>query len=346
MGHFVNTEKKFSPITENSKIDIRHINDVNYIHHYTSVDGLYSILEHQSLRFSNIKYMNDSSEVTIGLQLFLEKIQKLTSKSSLKDFSNIKFELFEKFYKIFSEHIFVCSFSLAEDDLMMWNYYTKTKDGYGFNIKFDPYVFFENIVRKNQELIKYATLYYGMVNYFDEEEYIDFASDPKFLKLLICFLLFFYRDKKSKEIRENILDLFKLYRKAKNDRSNKNNISSFLFNNDTHKTELIDTMGIVRFIKNNSYRNEKEFRIVISLDNDEAVQKLKEAGIYKYRNQNGIFIPYLDIKFDIKDVLGIKISPTKPNNLVKESLEGFCSFCGIKNPKEIISDSTIPSRYI
>lgn len=94
------------------------------IFHYTSISGLQGILEHKKLRFTNIKYMNDKDEIFAGLESMLKE-------------GNIPEEKADKLREAFRSEVlqtFVCCFSLEEDSLPMWNYYTKEINNQGYNI--------------------------------------------------------------------------------------------------------------------------------------------------------------------------------------------------------------------
>ena len=52
---------------QNSKLKFQKGHWAKLIYHYTSIGGLESILRNKTLRFTNIKYMNDKDEVIAGL---------------------------------------------------------------------------------------------------------------------------------------------------------------------------------------------------------------------------------------------------------------------------------------
>ena len=109
------------------------------IYHYTSIGGLQGILQSKTLRFTNIKYMNDKDEITAGLE-------------SVAQACKVSEEDREKLLSAFTSHgtqTFVCCFSLDEDSLPMWNYYTKEINNQGYNIEFDDKKLVESILRSN-----------------------------------------------------------------------------------------------------------------------------------------------------------------------------------------------------
>lgn len=100
------------------------------VYHYTSGQGLFSILNSQSLQCSNLRFMNDPSEGSYFEQLIDELC-------SLKDeFKFIHDTLYNKSYRqavLSPTEKFVASFSKNGDSLSMWNYYSKG-NGYNFGI--------------------------------------------------------------------------------------------------------------------------------------------------------------------------------------------------------------------
>lgn len=76
---------------------------------------------------------------------------------------------------------FVCCFSLDEDSLPMWNYYTKEINNQGYNIEFDDRKLAESILRNNSALDGCA-LSFGMVYYSKN-------NDSAFSKIIVDEIL-------------------------------------------------------------------------------------------------------------------------------------------------------------
>ena len=112
---------------QKSKLKFKKGQRAKSVYHYTSIGGLESILRNKTLRFTNIKYMNDKDEIIAGLD------------SIAKD-CNASDEVREQMRLAITNlgmQLFVCCFSLKEDSLPMWNYYTKEINSQGYNIEFD-----------------------------------------------------------------------------------------------------------------------------------------------------------------------------------------------------------------
>ena len=127
---------------QKSKLKFKKGQRAKSVYHYTSIGGLESILRNKTLRFTNIKYMNDKDEIIAGLD------------SIAKD-CNASDEVREQMRLAITNlgmQLFVCCFSLKEDSLPMWNYYTKEINSQGYNIEFDDKKLVESILRSNPVL--------------------------------------------------------------------------------------------------------------------------------------------------------------------------------------------------
>lgn len=126
----------------------------NAIFHYTSIGGLDGILSNKTLRFTNIRYMNDKDEISAGIKSLEKKLAALgvqQKSPSLEDLSDEK-------------QVFVCCFSLNGDSLPMWYYYTKDINSQGYNIEFDSKQLVQSILQKN-ELLDGCDIAFGIVDY-------------------------------------------------------------------------------------------------------------------------------------------------------------------------------------
>jgi hypothetical protein len=97
--------------------------------------------------------------------------------------------------------------------------------------------------------------------------------------------------------------------------------------------------------KRQEFSEEDEVRMVFSIDKYN-YEQVKRDKLVKFREINGIMIPFIDIKFDKECVKGIKISPTYQEELAKEGVRIMLDnkmYDHISNNKITISD--IPFRY-
>lgn len=144
---------------QKSKLAFKKGTKAKSIYHYTSIGGLQGILSSKTLRFTNIKYMNDKDEIIAGL----DSMAKACSASE---------EEREALLYSFMSHgtqTFVCCFSLEEDSLPMWNYYTKEINSQGYNIEFDDKKLVESILRNNA-VLDGCDFAFGIVDYSKDND--------------------------------------------------------------------------------------------------------------------------------------------------------------------------------
>ena len=266
------------------------------IFHYTSAAGLEGILK-GNIWFSDIKYLNDSSECGYIYALIPKCLKGLDlNKNFIKILNSInKYQVDKNFY--------VACFSKNPNCLELWNYYTKTTNGVGYNVEFLKSCLFM------------ITLYYvhGKVIY----------SKTKQIKLL----------------KEILLEHNKFYIKN-NKILNKNSSKKKMF-----IANLITLLELYNlFFKHPTFKNEKEYRVVIYNPDDTLTQTNLIEESLKHRILNGLFIPYLEIPINKSNIKSIKISTNNENSLYENGVKSLLisnKLAFIKN----ISSSKIPKRY-
>jgi hypothetical protein len=106
--------------------------------------------------------------------------------------------------------------------------------------------------------------------------------------------------------------------------------------------DLIDLESLV--FKHPAFINEEEFRIVFSINRKNSA-KIEHEKIIRFRESNGIIIPYLHISFDKRSINEVIISPTQQDSRAKGSLLMLLHNCGYTHIKEEqITISDIPIR--
>jgi len=101
------------------------------IYHYTSLEGLISIIEDQSLYCTNIHFLNDKKEYQYGVDLILKVIEGMKSEDNYFGVINMIMKKIDLIYK--SERYVTC-FSKNGDLLSQWRAYGN--DGKGVSIGF------------------------------------------------------------------------------------------------------------------------------------------------------------------------------------------------------------------
>ena len=113
------------------------------LYHYTKPEKLLNILESGTIRFSNALYLNDKEEVTYSYKLIVNLIEEMPN-LNIELFSNIKTYFYKKYKNIVDGNdsflnkyeYYTISFSTDNDNLTLWNNYSKGQKYTGYNIGF------------------------------------------------------------------------------------------------------------------------------------------------------------------------------------------------------------------
>lgn len=312
MGEFIDTSIKYSEI-DNSELFADCCINQNNIYHYTSMSGLKGIVENESLWFTDIKYMNDMEEVKAGIDHAHEIVERMPEdfKAKGKDALN---------HILDGEgRTFIACFSLDNDSLGLWNYYTKDINNSGINLSFDFKKLVKTILIKN-EVLDGCILSCGIVDY--STQFKNSYVERSVKNLEAFFLNFFRKNIPYVDVPVLIYDGIK---------------KCFCYQ---------PLKEIFFYVKRCCFRHENEFRIVITVPKNKS-EKIIKSGIYKFREGNGVLIPYLDIKFDLTSINGITIAPTLKSDLIDRSLKDFFEYKGIDSNQltEGVKRSVIPIRF-
>ncbi len=125
-----------------------------------------------------------------------------------------------------------------------------------------------------------------------------------------------------------------------------NDLPIFFYNGQNCSFEKNPSGDYLYFIKRDCFKQEREFRIVITVP-DEQLVDMKEKGVYKFRIGNGILVPFLELKFSSDVVKSIRISPTVQSDLVELSIEDFLKYCDfeVEDWNDFIRTSDVPVRF-
>lgn len=284
-------------------------NDTDYtIYHYTKPEKLLNILSGETIRFSNVLYLNDKEEVAYSYRLIINLIAE-TPDLNTDLFEKIKNHFDNKYKNIVDGNsdlinkleYFTTSFSSESDNLTLWNNYAKGKNYTGYNIGFNKKKLIKEMNDKN-----YLPIYGSVI----------------------------YDRKKQIQIIQSIFKKWNImFEKALNSsKSTKVKLFDILF-------ELIDVLNIVSiFFKNPQFKNEKEYRIV--LVNAFGTPDCKPTKVVE---KNGLFVPYLEYHFDKNSVSTINIGPTFDETIFYTSTNRMLLNFGYENIEVV--RSKIPLRY-
>lgn len=274
------------------------------IHHYTSLDGLKSIIENNTFRFTECCYMNDKEEYNDVLRildiLVNENKNAKTNKSVLLDFTRdnvdenfgnqsvFEFRRDGKFDFTGSRY-FVMSTTTKKDSLPMWHYYSKGKTIDGSVISLNV-----NKLKKAFSGIKDTKLFCGKVVYDDEEK----------KKLL---------DDAANIIAKNIENDLNLIKGMPDDEYD---VECQCIMQDA-VGEYINFIERIRlFFKSKSFDYEKEYRLLLVVrDNMEELKNISDDSksnfSVKFLTYEGIIRTHIDLKFDKSfTISNIMFSPT------------------------------------
>lgn len=160
------------------------INDNELLFHYTSVDGLISILKDTKIRATAASHLNDKSEMKVFSSLF----------SAISDISGIDAERISARSRILSQYIFVFCLSAEGNILEQWRAYCPQG---GFSIGFDRVQLRELAQNISGSLVKCR--------------YLDPITDltPKALKGILKDTLHFGEDECNEEFDHQISEHLK-----------------------------------------------------------------------------------------------------------------------------------------
>lgn len=252
------------------------------LYHYTKPEKLLSILESGTIRFSNALYLNDKEEVTYSYRLIVNLIDEMQD-LNLELFSKIKEYFYKKYKNIIDGNdnftnkyeYYTISFSTDNDNLTLWNNYSKGQTYTGYNIGFCKKDLIADMERQGFHSV------YGNIIYNNE------------IQTTILKLIF---EKWNKQ--------YQKYTKAKNSSKKLEKMQDTIF-------ELIDILSIISlFFKNPHFKDEKEYRIIFI--SNFSPSSYKQTKIFE---KNGLFIPYIEYKFLKRTVNSINIGPTLDENI-------------------------------
>lgn len=282
------------------------ISKKKYIYHYTSPEGLQGILEKSNLRFSDRNFLNDSSEGSYVLDLLANNIEKVCENAE-ELILDLKQKCVDRKKRLINEafHTYQCSFSLNNDSLCLWNYYTKGDNIKGYNLKFDVEELAQSLIPKQMN------------------------TQESVLKPILGEVI--YDNKIQINIIKNIIEAFTdLY----------HNSQGFRLTIIDYIIDKILLNG--KFFKMPYFKVEQEFRIVFSTMILSDMRRQGIPDVEKFRELNGYYIPYIEKDFEPPTLLGITMSPTLDLELTKESLKRILKY---KYPHVEVINSQIPVRY-
>ncbi len=285
------------------------------IYHYTSPDGLNSIISNSTLRFTDRNYLNDYTEGRYIMMLCMKNdFTDVFPKEHIDKFKSLCQEYYNNPLKK-KVPTFQCSFSTLDNILPMWNYYSKNDGIKGYNIGFESDFLISNI----------KTYSYREANSSDDglkirggEVIYDVAHQIEIVKKVMSkFSPFLTENKGDKPFCDLALDIL---------------TAKLLF--------------IGSFFKDECFSYEKEYRLLITptinpVNQEYFILHKKPQTVTK----NGLIIPIIDLEFKKEALQSIKISPTLDYNEAESSLRNALNTYSYPYEEIEITPSGIPVRY-
>lgn len=315
-------EEKFKPTTELVR------------YHYTSANALLKILTPSDgsafVRFTDVRYLNDKSEMLFFIKRLLEFVRDNSEKypyckqiiTSLLLKHHTEQEYIElsvtsvdfaspDSIELSASRNFVFCTSKEKDSLHMWNYYIHNNNYQGYNIGFDIYKFIKSFdVANKGDALDPIFFYYGEVIYNKEQQL-------KAIKT-ICDKI---EAEKSKNFPEKSMV-------------------------DLHR--YICSYGM--FFKDKSFSDEKEYRVLIEIsesrvnnDRKNYANKFNQKIRLDFYERNGMIVPCLMVPFDTSAVKRITMAPIMEKGIAQSGVEEFLKVNNFENVE--VKPSEIPIRY-
>lgn len=315
--------------------------DNTYVYHYTSPEAFLSIVQNNSIRFSDVRYMNDKSEAFFVVKRLIEFAEKkgdeypLFSKALnvllkrnnydlLKNLSVEKVQYTEfPGLQLEKQRNFVFCTSTEADSLNMWNYYASGGKYSGYNIGLSVQDFLKSFDTDTETVADGFIIYHGKVLYKDKEQTAAIEELAKQIEKPIS-----YDGTSQAEYRRAI------------------SIRSF-----------IEIQGI--FFKDSSFSSENEYRFLLSIAEKRIPHSVKESNekyIGKYNKQicedfyirNGVIVPFLKVTIPPNSIGRITMSPMTEYEIAKNSIKELLEIHRIKgtnNTEVPVYKSRIPIRF-
>ena len=294
---------------------IREINfgkqNSNTVYHYTSPEGLLSILQSRALRFTDCQFFNDKLEYIYIKKPISQIMNKMSSKmrnqylvENVDMWLKGEYEVYEK-EKHLKERYYVFCTSTDHDSLNMWNYYIKNNKYQGYNIGISI-----GKLLKYLEELEYCNyeIWHGPVVYNNSEQ--------------------------EKIIFDLIQKLDEILWKIKSEVSFDSYWNIYL---QKAQEEIINSIEVYRlFFKDSAFMQEKEYRFVLKVPIDIEETSCLASG---YRIREGIISPYVDLKFDEEILESITLAPMLEKEIAKKGIELFMDKTKYKKDIELIDSS-------
>lgn len=269
------------------------------LYHYTSIGALLGIAESRKLWSSSISYLNDSQEMIHAFDILICEAEKELAQTEEEHELLIQLSEYAKNCKNTAHTLFV--FSLSEEQSLLSQWRSYTPHGKGVCLEFTPSKI--NAIASNSNLKIAKCLY-------EEEEQQELVQ-ALLMKLLISF-------------RNDLSEI---------DTSKWHKSQCYM---DFLKTYASDIFQILSIIKNKSFSEEREWRLI-----SPHYVSYKDPAI-KFREGASMLVPYIALDLLDKPFFNcITLGPSQHQNLSMTGLSMFISNSEVCNQ---VTNCVIPYR--
>ena len=306
------------------------------VYHYTSPDAFLSIIQNQSIRFTDIRYLNDRAEGIYFVKLLLDFVEKNTGKYPLfeevinqllkgNDWKKIQnLETTEVIYNEIprmpykAERVFVFCACAEPDQLNMWNYYVNNGAYQGYNIGLRVKELLRTFDTPDQNTIDAFHVYYGNVLYDEKRQMAEIRMLAESIERGIDAT-----PDKVRAIKYAQLNL----------------------------RSYINAQGA--FYKHPKFKAENEFRIIIEISDGRIPHNEKDASGFVGQNnkkmvegfctKRGLVVPFLTVTLPDNAISRVTVAPMVEFDIAKQSVRELFDIYGQGRPP--ICKSSIPIRF-
>ncbi len=284
------------------------------VYHYTSLDALLKITTGKKLWATNIRYLNDVSEYQCFIQAAQNRLPHVIPELANFDIDNHLKSTSQRpvVSPEFVHYPFITSFSFQNDSLMHWRSYCPANNGVSIGFRTDNLrASYVNKISQIGTLVPEVT--FGPVYYLEPENYIN--------------------------IDETIRKAYKAAKSSSQPAGEHALLDYFTY----------ELASYACFVKDQSFRNEQEFRLVVG-------SIAWRQDLLCFRANKSTLVPYVEINLPDRDsapqgikkkndplsaIASITIGPTANMSLSYESLYSFCS---TRRIEATIKKSNVPYR--
>jgi hypothetical protein len=295
--------------------------------HYTDTEGLLGILKTAELWASDIRCMNDATELSYSISLFQKSAQHQKISNDHGDFfREIISEVADNLLNVF--RIFAVSFSELHDDLAQWRAYGSSTGCYAIGFDFAPYRYprsLRNALADNTMLVKVI---------YDADDQV------RLLQSVINL------------INEGAVHLHQEFLKGRFGDPDEDMKRSLVTDFSSFRTLSVADL-LLRF-KHPEFHAEKEWRLVnFVIDPDAKLGNGELALPRSYRIRRGALCPYVQLQFPTDDrsasprlpLKSIRQGPTHEAELRASFMQECLVSFGYDEDKIPVEYSQVPLRF-